>query len=79
METIKNFEDFEIIKEGTWNLPKNEKEIKKVKEYKAQLMLLINNIDEILGDDNLSDNFDGAIKRIDELIKEAPNGRDWNK
>ena len=56
---------------GTWALPKKDTELKESKEVIKDLKALKKRVYYFLGDDELFNNIDGAIKRINELIKEA--------
>ena len=65
--------------EGTWARPTNEIEVGKAKQLVINLEGFKKRIYSLLGDDILFDHLDNAIKRMNELIKIAPQGTDWKK
>lgn len=76
---MKNIKLKELLREGTWALPKNSKEIDKAKMFIKELEKFKDKIYNILGDDILFDHLDNAAKRMQELIVEAPKGKNWKE
>lgn len=67
-----------VLKEGTWALPKSKSEQKKAYLYVQELDKFKKKIYNMLGDDELFDHLDNAIKRMNELIQAAPTGKNWD-
>ena len=60
----------DVLKEGTWALPKTRTDGSiQAKKFINKIEKLKDEIYNVFGDDTLFDHFDGAIKRIKELVK----------
>lgn len=68
-EKIKHLQELAGIEEGTWAIPKNETEKQKVREALNILLKLKKDLYTVLGDDILYDHLDGAVYRINELMR----------
>jgi hypothetical protein len=66
--SVINNQATDSLQEGTWSLPKNKNEIKSAEELLDKLKKIKDQLYDVLGDDELFDNLDSALKRGNELI-----------